>query len=196
MRGWLYKGRFKVHGLTLLLGVGTLWKSSDSLFFKVHPLASDVLLTTPTSWKCAADCWSLQNFLPQSSCFMVGKAQKSHGVRSGLYGRCSDWVPLIHFFQAKHRIQFTSYPMQFLGFSNYEEGAPRQEISKWSTVCSMFSRSGWSIVRSVSLANGSTSKKRPSPHLHKIPTWSNKVSPWTLQTALIYCKLFRKCRKI
>jgi hypothetical protein len=27
-------------------------------------------------------------------------------------------------------------------------------------------RSGWSVVRSASLANGGTSKKRPSPHLH------------------------------
>jgi hypothetical protein len=32
--------------------------------------------------------------------------------------------------------------MRFLlGFSNHENGAPRQEISKWSTVCSTFSRS-------------------------------------------------------
>jgi hypothetical protein len=31
----------------------------------------------PTSWKHAADCWSLWNFLPWSSLFMVGKAQKS-----------------------------------------------------------------------------------------------------------------------
>jgi hypothetical protein len=51
--------------------------------------------------------------------------------------------------------------------------------------CSMFSRSGWSIVRSSLLAKWGTSKKRPSPCLHKVPTRSNKVSPHTLQTALI-----------
>jgi hypothetical protein len=61
---------------------------------------------------------------------MVGKAQKSHGARSGLYGGCSNGVPRIHFFQAEHRIQFRSRPMQFLGFSNHEKGAPRQEIPK------------------------------------------------------------------
>jgi hypothetical protein len=50
--------------------------------------------------------------------------------------------------------------MRFLGFSNHEKGAlRRQEISKWSTVCSTFSRSGWSVVRSASLAKGDTSKK-------------------------------------
>jgi len=49
--------------------------------------------------------------------------------------------------------------------------------------CSTFSRSGWSIVRSASLAKGGTSKKRLSPHIHKVPTRSNKVSPRTLQTA-------------
>jgi hypothetical protein len=37
---------------------------------------------------------------------MVGKAQKSQGARSGLYGGCSDGVPPIHFFQAERRIQF------------------------------------------------------------------------------------------
>jgi hypothetical protein len=35
----------KVCGLTLLLQVGTLWRCSDNLFFKVPPLASDALLT-------------------------------------------------------------------------------------------------------------------------------------------------------
>jgi hypothetical protein len=106
----------------------------------------------PTSQKCAADCPSLWNFLPLSSIFMVAKAKKSHGVRSGLYGGCSNGVTPIHFFQAKHRIQFRSHSIQFLGFFNYEKGASRQEFLKWSMVCSMLSRSGWSIVRSASLA--------------------------------------------
>jgi hypothetical protein len=29
------------------------------------------------------------------------------------------------------------------------------------------------------------SKKRPSPHLHKVPTRSNKENPRTFQTALV-----------
>jgi hypothetical protein len=134
----------------------------------------------PTSRTHAADSSSLQNFLPRSSLFMVGKAQKSHGPRSGLYGGCSNGVPPIKFFQAEHRIQFRYRPMRLLGFSNHEKGALRQEISKWPTICSTFSRSGWSVVRSESLAKGGTSKKRPSPHLHKVPTRSNNLSPRTL----------------
>jgi hypothetical protein len=61
---------------------------------------------------------------------MVGKAQKSHEARSGLYRKCSNGVLPIHFFQAEHRIQFRSHPVLFLNFSNNEKGAPRQEISK------------------------------------------------------------------
>jgi hypothetical protein len=75
--------------------------------------------------------------------------------------------------------------MWFLGFSNHEKGAPRQEITKWSTVCSTFLRCGWSIVRSASLAKGGT-LKRDHHHTSKVPTWSNKLSPWTLQTVLVY----------
>jgi hypothetical protein len=75
--------------------------------------------------------------------------------------------------------------MRFLGFSNQEKGAQRQKLPKWSTVCSTFARSGWSVVRSASLGKGVTSEKRLSPHLHKVPNRSNKVSPRTFQTALM-----------
>jgi hypothetical protein len=141
----------------------------------------------PTSRKRAADRCSLRNFLPRSSVFMVGKAPKSHGAGSGLYDGCSDGVPLIHFFQTEHRIQFRSRPMRFLDFSRREKGAPRQEISNWSTVCSTFSRSGWSVVRNSSLAKGGTLRNRPSPHLHKVRLGViNKASSRTLQTALVH----------
>jgi hypothetical protein len=62
---------------------------------------------------------------------------------------------------------------------------PLSSRSLRQTVCSTFSRSGCSVVRSALLAKGGTSKKRPSPHLHKVPTRSNKVSPRNFQTALV-----------
>jgi hypothetical protein len=107
---------------------------------------------------------------------MVGKAQKLHGATSELnsvFGleKLDRWNT-IRIFSIRSR----NRSMRFLGFSNHEKRAPRQEISKWSTVCSTFSRSGCSVVRSASLAKGSTSKKRPSPHLHKVPTLSNKFT--------------------
>jgi hypothetical protein len=36
----------KVRAITLLLGVGTLWRCGDGLFFEITPLTSDALLTT------------------------------------------------------------------------------------------------------------------------------------------------------
>jgi hypothetical protein len=61
-------------------------------------------------------------------------------------------------------------------------GAPRQEISKWSTVCSSFSRSGWSIVTSALLAKRGTSKK---DHHHTstkfwlgVIRWVHELSKW------------------
>jgi hypothetical protein len=88
----------------------------------------------------------------------IGK-QRSWSYSAGLYDGYSNAVPAIHFFQAEHRIQFRSRPMRFLDFSNNENGAPGQKISKWSTVCNTFWRSGWSVVRRASLAKGGTSKE-------------------------------------
>jgi hypothetical protein len=83
-------------------------------------------------------------------------------------------------------------------FSYDEDGAPRSKppvpLSSWSlrqTVCSTFSKSGWSIVRSASLAKGGYSKKRPSPYLHKVPTRSNKASPRTFQTTLVFLRKYQ-----
>jgi hypothetical protein len=139
----------------------------------------------PTSRKRAADRWSLRNFLPRSFILIVRKAQKSQGARcelNSVFGleKVDRWNPI-----RTSAIPSRFRPMRFLGFSNHEKGAPRQEISKWSTVCSTFSWSGWSVVRSASLAKGGTSKRRTSPHLHKVPTRRNTVSPRNLQMALV-----------
>jgi hypothetical protein len=126
-------------------------------FMKYVPWKAMNFLQCSTHFsKCAADHWSLQNFLPQSSLFMVGKAQKSHGARSELnsvfgLGKVDQWNPI-----RISVIQSRSHPMQFLGFSNHEKGALRQ-ILKWSMVCSTFLRSGWNDVRSKLLAKGGTS---------------------------------------
>jgi hypothetical protein len=117
---------------------------------------------------------------------MAGKSQESHGTISefnSVFGleKVDRWNPI-----RTSAIQSRSRPMRFLGFPNHEEGAPRQEISKQSTVCSTFSRSGWSVVRSASFAKGGASKKRPSPHLYKVPTRSSKASPRTFEWPSMY----------
>jgi hypothetical protein len=159
---------WKVRGLTLLLRVGTLWRCHDGLFFEVPLLASDGLLTTLHPL--------LENVLQtvdhfEISCLGAPSSwlEKPRDCR-GRLGKVDRWNPI-----RTSTIQSRSRPMRFLGFFNNEKGAPTQEISKWSTVCSTFSRSGWSVVRSASLAKGGTSKKRPSPHLHKVPTQSNEL---------------------
>jgi hypothetical protein len=65
---------------------------------------------------------------------------------------------------------------------------PKKDSFK--TTVTPFSRSGWSVVISALLAKGGTSKKRPSPHLHKVSTRSNKVNPRTLHMALVDLQCF------
>jgi hypothetical protein len=109
---------------------------------------------------------------------MVGKAQKSHGAKSGLYGGCCNGIPPISMSASIATSQSSNADPLLRLFRHPKKGS-------FKTTVTPFSRSGWSDVRSVSLANGGTSKKRPSPHLHKVPTWSNKVSPRTFQTGLV-----------
>jgi hypothetical protein len=110
---------------------------------------------------------------------MVGKAHKSHGSKSGLCGGCSNGVPPISVSASIATFQShnADVPLMFLR---------RPKKGSIKTTITPFSRSGWNALRSASLAKGGTSKKRPSPHLHKVPTRSNMVSPRTLQTALVH----------
>jgi hypothetical protein len=69
-------------------------------------------------------------FLASELLFISRKAQKSHGARCELnsaFGlkKVDRWNPI-----RTSTIQSRSHPMRFLGFSNHEKGAPRQEISK------------------------------------------------------------------
>jgi hypothetical protein len=61
---------------------------------------------------------------------MIGEAQKSHGARNELnsvfgFEKVDQWNPI-----RSSTLQSRSRTMQFLGFSNHENGALRQEISK------------------------------------------------------------------
>jgi hypothetical protein len=181
LHSWSTRAICKVRGLTLLLLVGTLWRCGDGLFFKVPPSASDALLTALHPL--------LENVLQTVDHFEIsclGAPFSWMEKPRNRMGRDLNWI-----LRSAWKKWIGGNPLEHppyspdLGFSYHEKGAPRQEISKWSTVCSTFSRSGWSVVRSAFLAKGGTSKKRPSPHLHKVPTRSNKLSPRTFQTALV-----------
>jgi hypothetical protein len=83
---------------------------------------------------------------------MVGKAQKSHGARSGLYGGCSDGVPPISVSASIATLQSRNADIP-LRLPRHPKKGP------FKTTVTPFSRSGWSGVRSASLAEGGTSKR-------------------------------------
>jgi hypothetical protein len=68
--------------------------------------------------------------------------------------------------------------------------AMKRELQGKKFRSSTFSRSGWNVLRSASLVKGSASKKRPSLHLHEVPTQINKASTRTLRTALEHLATF------
>jgi hypothetical protein len=177
----------KVRGLTLLLQVEALWRCGDGLFFRSISLGKRCTShnAPPTSRKLAADRRSLRNFLPRNSLFMVVNAQKSHGTRCGLYGGCSNGVPPIHFFQAEHRIEFRSRPHEISGlFQPWKASSETGHFEVINGLQHVFEK--WvERCKKCITCQGRYFEKRPSPHLYEAQTWSNKVSPRTLQTALV-----------
>jgi hypothetical protein len=110
---------------------------------------------------------------------MVGKVQKSHGARFGLYGGCSNGGSTISVSASIATFQSRNADAPLRLLRHPKKGSFKKTIAP-------FSRIGWTVVKRESLAKGGTSKKGPSPHLHQVTTPSNKVSPRTLQMALVY----------
>jgi hypothetical protein len=187
----MYEGHLQSSWTHLITPSRTLRRCGDGLFFEVPPLTSDALLTTLRPL--------LENVLQTVDHFEISflgapflwlEKPKNRMERDLNWILCSAWKNWIGGTPLEHPPYSPDLaPCDFVGFSNHEKEAPRQEISKWSTVCNTFSGSGRSVVRSASLAKGGTSKKRPSPHLHKVPT-RNNVRPRNFQTALVFSPKF------
>jgi hypothetical protein len=136
----------------------------------------------PTSRKRAVDRWSLRNFLPRSSIFMVGKAHKSHWERSGLYGGCSNGVPWINFFRTQNWIQISPHAISGL-FQPWKGSSEARNVQVINFLQHVFEK--WvERCKKCIACRGRYFEKGPSPQLYKVPTRSNKMRPRTLQTAI------------
>jgi hypothetical protein len=80
---------------------------------------------------------------------MVGKAQKTHGARSGLYGECSNGVPPISVSASIATFQSRNADTPLRLLRHPKKGS-------FQTTVTPFSRSGWSVVINASLAKGGT----------------------------------------
>jgi hypothetical protein len=136
------------------------------------------------SRKRAADRWSLRNFLPRSSLFTVGKAQKSHGARSesnSMFGleKVDRWNPI-----STSTIQSRSRPHAISGLLQLWKGRDARNFEVINGLQHVFEK--WvERCKKCIASQGRYFEKTPSPHLHKVPTRSNKVSPRTFQTAFV-----------
>jgi hypothetical protein len=118
------KAVWKVRGFTSLLRVRTLWRCGDGLFFEVSlDKRCNSYNAPPTSRKRAAHRWSVRNFLPRSSIFMIRKAQKLHGARAGMYGGCPNGVPPIHFFPSRTQNSIQISPHAISGLFQPRKGS-------------------------------------------------------------------------
>jgi hypothetical protein len=137
--------------------------------------------TPPTSRKRAAYCWSLRNFLPPSSLFMVGKAQKSNGARSELnsvFGleKVDQWNSI--------RTVQTSYHAIYGLFQLWKGSSEARNFEMINSLQHVFEKKVERCKKCIA-CEGRYFRKRTSPHLHKVPTRNTTVSPRTLQAALV-----------
>jgi hypothetical protein len=143
----------------------------------------------PTSRKRAADRWSLRNSLPRSSLFMVGKAQKSHGAILELnWILCSAWKKWMGGTPLEHPpYSPVLAPCNFWAFPIIKRELRGKEFRSDQRSTAHFREVGGAL-KEVHRLPREVLRKRESPHLHKILTWSNKVSPRTFQR-LSYIKV-------
>jgi hypothetical protein len=186
------KAVWNVRGLTSLLRVGKLWRCGDGLFFEVPSLASDALLTThhpllenvlQTGGRMFQEKSGTGGFDHRAPFSWLEKPTNHMKARSGLYDGCSNGVSPVSVSASIATFQTRNADAPLRLFRHPKKGS-------FKTTLTPLSRSGWSVIRSSPLAKGSTSKKRPSLHLHKVPPQSNKSSPRTLQTTLVIWLVF------
>jgi hypothetical protein len=147
-RGMVYEGSLKISWNRLINPsqnfVEDRWRSLFRIISLVKRCTS--FNAPPTSRKRATDRWSLRNFLPRSSFFMVGKANKSHGAISGLYGGRSNGVSPIQFFQAQHKIQFRSLTFFYVVPSYICRGLA---MGRFSVQCVLLNCAKWFPIAEV-----------------------------------------------
>jgi hypothetical protein len=192
--GWYTRAVCKVRGLTFLLRAGTSWRCGDGPFFEVPPLAKRFTSynAPPTFRKRAVDRWLLRNFLPRSSFTWLEKPRNR--MWRGLDCMADVLMGFHRSTFSKPKTEFNSdlTPCDFWAFSTMKRELRCKKFRSDQRSVARFSRSGCSVARSALLAKRGTSKKRPLPHLHEVPTRSNKVSPRTLQTVLLFTQNRRR----
>jgi hypothetical protein len=144
----------KVRGLTLRRRFVTSWKSGDGLFSKYLPWQAIHFLQRSTHF-------SKMCCRPLITSKFLASELPFHGWKRSEIARGEIWIEFCSrlgrsglaepHYNILHTVQISSHAI--FGFPKHERRVLRQEISKWSTVCSTFSRSGCRDVRSAPLAN-------------------------------------------
>jgi hypothetical protein len=166
--------------------VGNLWRCSDSLFFRVPPLTSNALLTMlhPLS----------KNVLQTINHFKISclgpsfswlEKPRNHMGQDLNWILCSAWKKWISGIPLEH-LPYSPYlaPYDLWAFPTIKRELQGKNFTVINGLHHIFEK--WmEHCKKSSLVSRGTSKKRLSPHLHKVLTWNNKVSPRTFQTALV-----------
>jgi hypothetical protein len=175
-----YEGCLKSSWTLLLLRVGTLWRYGNGLFFEVPPSASDAHLTTLYPL--------LENVLQTVDHFEIsclGAPFSWLEKPRNRMGRDPDciWVSNELHFPGRTQNSFQISPHAISGlFQPWKVSSDARNFEMINCLRHVFEK--WvEHCKKYIIAKGCTSKMRPSPHLHKFPSRSNNVSPWTLQTA-------------
>jgi hypothetical protein len=143
----------------------------------------------PTSRKRAANRWSLRNFLPLISLSWLEKPRN----RMGRDLDCMSDV-LMGFHRStfssrtQNSIQITPHAISGL-FQRRKRSSKARNFEVINGLQHVFEKWGERCKKCVAY-QGRYFLKRPLPHLHKVPTRSNKVSPRTFQMALVLPCLF------
>jgi hypothetical protein len=139
-------------------------KFVDSLYYSKSELCVGTVTVSFSKYR----HWQVMHFLQHSTHFLKMCCRLDH-FKIYCLGAPFSWLA-----KPRNHMEWDLDCMTdvLIGFHLSNFSKPKTEFNSDLSPCNL-------------LAKGSTLKKKPSPHLHKVPTQSNKVSPQTLHMTLI-----------
>jgi hypothetical protein len=176
----------RIREFTLLLRVTTSWRCGDGLFFEVPPLASDAIKRSIHFSKTCCRQFITSKYLATELPFHGWKSPETAWGEIWTVWRMFWWGSTDPLFPSRTRTSIPSSPHAISGlFQPWKGSSEARNFEVINGLQHVFEKWAERFKKCIACQGRYFENNRLSPHLHKVPTRSYKVSPRTLQKAIV-----------